>query len=208
MLTINFLNLNEERFKNLDFTTFQALFELMLKNRHKLFDDEHFVGEKPYIQRVYEIIEEHLPYFWLFYDTVTGEILGFCYFYDVVPRKGRIHSAFASICFKKEAFGPRAYVGAKRLLGHMFRVLKVFKIKAECFSDNILIPNFLMRLGFEHEATLKSEAVVQNRLKNIEIWSIFNGEIYGPNAQAPQGIAPFRKPLSKGPRPNPPETVC
>ncbi len=177
MLTINFLNLDAERLKMLDFTTFEQVFKLMLKNRYKLFDDEHFRGDKPYMERVYEIIEAHSPYFWLFLDVKTGEVLGFCYFYDIVPFKNRIHSAFASICFKKEAFGMSAFIGAKRLLNHMFRVMKVFKIKAECFEGNLLIPNFLKKLGFEHEATLQNEAVVRSELKNIEIWSIFNPEI-------------------------------
>ena len=174
MLTINFLNLNKERFNKLDFAAFQTIFALMLRHRHKLFDDEYFAGNKPYIERVYEIIQEHLPYFWLFYDVKTGEILGFCYFYDIVPGKNHIYSAFASICFAKKALGMRAYVGAKRLMNYMFRELKVTKIKAECYSDNLLVPNFLAKLDFQHEATLKSETIVQNRPKDIEIWSIFN----------------------------------
>lgn len=36
------------------------------------------------------------------------------------------------------------------------------------------MPNFLTKLGFEHEATLKNEAVVENQPKNLEIWSLFN----------------------------------
>ena len=160
MLTINFLNLNKERFNKLDFAAFQTIFALMLRHRHKLFDDEYFAGNKPYIERVY--------------DVKTGEILGFCYFYDIVPGKNHIYSAFASICFAKKALGMRAYVGAKRLMNHMFRELKVTKIKAECYSDNLLVPNFLAKLDFQHEATLKCETIVQNRPKDIEIWSIFN----------------------------------
>ena len=146
----------------------------MLKNRHKLFDDEHFLGDKPYLQRAYEIIKDHIPYFWLFYNVETGEILGFCYLYDIVPLKDLMYSACASICFKKEAYGMCAHVGAKRLLNHMFRDMGIYKIKAECFEGNNLIPNFLKRLGFVHEATLYNEAVVRFEAKNVEIWSIFN----------------------------------
>lgn len=176
MLTINFFNLNSERFKMLDFTLFGQIFALMLQNRYKLFDDEYLRGDKPYIQRVYEIIQEHLPYFWLFYDVKTAEILGFCYLYDIVPAKGQIYSASATICFKKSAWGKRAHVGAKRLLWHLFRGLNIQKIKAECYSDTLYIPNFLMKLGFCHEATLKSETIVAGKPKDIEIWSAFNPE--------------------------------
>ena len=64
----------------LDFKVFWEIFNLMIKYRHKLFDDEYFKGDKPYIQRVYEIIEAHIPYFWVFYDKITAEILGFAIF--------------------------------------------------------------------------------------------------------------------------------
>ena len=177
MLTINFLNLDAERLKTLDFTTFEQVFKLMLKNRYKLFDDEHFRGDKPYMERVYEIIEAHSPYFWLFLDVKTGEVLGFCYFYDIVPFKNRIHSAFASICFKKEAFGMSAFIGAKRLLNHMFRVMKVFKIKAECFEGNLLIPNFLKKLGFVQMAFKGAE---------VQMGTMWPGHIGLPRHRSPQ----------------------
>ncbi len=178
MLTINFLNLDAKGLAELDFSTFQQIFDLMLRNRHKLFDDEYFSSEIPYIQRVYEIILRHSPFFWLFMDTKTGEFLGFCYLYDIVRFKGRMFAACATICFKKEAWGIKAHIAAKRLLHHLFNDLHLFKIKAECYSDNLYMPNFLKKLGFEHEATLKYETIVQKKPKNIEIWSVFNLELY------------------------------
>jgi len=204
MLTINFLKLDQEGLNNLDFTTFWQIFQLMYKYRHKLFDDEYFRGGKPYMQRVYEIIEAHIPYFWLFYDTKTGETLGFCYLYDIVPTIGRIHSAFASICFKKEAFGMKAHIGAKRLLNHLFQDMNIFKIKAECYSDNHYTPNFLKKLGFEHEATLKHEVIVQHEVKSIEIWSVYNLDIF---KFEPSPCAVFR-PKTKGKEEKPDTTKC
>lgn len=174
MPSVNFFALDKNTFKNLDFTSFEAIFNLMLKYHHKLFDDEYFKADKPYIQRVYEIIESHIPYFWLFYDDKSKEILGFSYFYDIVPAKTLIHTVSATICFKKNARGLPALIGAKKLIIHAFTVLNIYKIKAECWFDNFYMPNFLTKLGFQHEATLKNEAIVENMPKNLEIWSIFN----------------------------------
>lgn len=174
MFPVNFFNLDKNNFKSLDFRVFWEIFHLMLQYRHKLFDDEYFKGDKPYIQRVYEIIEAHLPYFWVFYNNLNGEILGFSYFYDIVPDKNLIHSACATICFKKEAWGKPAQIGAKMLISHAFSVLNIHKIKAECYFDNKYMPKFLTGLGFEHEATLKNETIVANKPKDIEIWSLFN----------------------------------
>ncbi len=174
MFTIDFYNLSENRLNTLDFSEFQAIFNLMVEYRHKLFDDEYFNSDKPYIQRVFEIIKAHIPYFWVFYRVETGEILGFSYFYDVIPSKNKIHSASATICFKKSARGIPALTGAKKLIIHAFGGLDIYKIKAECFSDNFYMPKFLTRLGFEHEASLKNETIVNNTPKNLEIWSLFN----------------------------------
>lgn len=168
------LTLNKNRFKTLDFESFQAVFNLMLAHRHKLFDDEYFKGKTPYIERVYEIIQEHVPYFWLFLDEKTLKTQGFCYLYDIVPYKNRILSAFATVCFDKKVWGKRAQVAAKKLLIKLFSEYQVYKIKAECYENNILIPKFLTTLGFYKEATLENETIVENTLKNIDIWSIFN----------------------------------
>ncbi len=176
MFTIDFFNLNEKRFEMLTFQEFEAIFNLMIEYRHKLFDDEYFNSDKPYIQRVYEIIKAHIPYFWVFYAVETGEILGFCYLYDIIPAKKRIYNVSVTICFKKSARGLPAYIGAKKLLLQVFRFMHVYKIKAECWFDNYYMPNYLKKLGFQHEATLKNEAIVDNKPKNLEIWSIFNPE--------------------------------
>jgi len=168
------LKLDKKTFETLDFRAFYQIFELMIKCRHKLFDDEYFNTQTPYIQRVYEIIDAHLPYFWLFLDENTSKPYGFCYLYDVVPAKNHIHSAFSTICFEKSAYGPLAKNTAKTLLEKLFQEYKIFKIKAECYEDNILIPNFLKRLGFQKEARLKSEVISGGKLKNLDIWSIFN----------------------------------
>lgn len=174
MSTINFFELNKNSLKSLDVKVFWAIFNLMIKFRHKLFDDEYFRSDKPYIQRVYEIIEAHAPYFWIFYEVETAEILGFCYFYDIIPAKNLIHSTCATICFDKKVWGITAQIGAKKLLIHILSRLNVYKIKAECYSDNFYTPNFLKKLGFKHEATLKNETIIGNTPKNIEIWSLFN----------------------------------
>ena len=166
--------LNKKNFQNLDFTSFLAVFNLMLQYRHKLFDDEYINGDKPYIERVYEIINAHVPYFWLFYDTNTLKVQGFCYFYDIIPHKNHIHTASASICFDKAVWGKPALSVAKKLLNQVFCTLNIYKIKAECYFDNYFMPNFLTKLGFRREAILKNETIVDNQPKNIEIWSIFN----------------------------------
>ena len=166
--------LDKNTFEMLDFKVFYAIFELMIKCRHKLFDDEYFNAETPYIQRVYDIINVHLPYFWLFLDENTLKPQGFCYLYDINPSKNRIQSANATICFEKSAYGNAALETAKKLLAQLFGTYKIYKIKAECYSDNILIPNFLEKLGFQMEASLKNEVISRGALKNLDIWSIFN----------------------------------
>ncbi len=174
MPSVNFFALDVNTFKNLDYQAFEVIFNLMLKYKHKLFDDEYLKSDKPYIQRVYEIIEAHIPYFWLFFDNKSGEVIGFSYFYDIIPNKTLIHTVSATVCFEKNAWGLPALTGAKKLILHAFSDLNIYKIKAECWCDNHYMPNFLTKLGFEHEATLKNEAVVENQPKNLEIWSLFN----------------------------------
>lgn len=166
--------LNKNNFKNLDFTAFWPIVKLMLRHRHKLFDDEYLNSDTPLLQRVYEIVEDYIPYFWLFLDKKTAKTLGFCYLYDIVTAKNTIYTACATICFDKSAYGPRAQNAAKTLLNTLFQDYKIYKIKAECYSHNIHIPNFLVKLGFCREAVLKNETIVENRPENIEIWSIFN----------------------------------
>lgn len=174
MHLINFFMLDKNRLQTLDFKVFWEIFNLMLQHRHKLFDDEYFKCDKPYIQRVYEIITEHLPYFWVFYDKITAETLGFCYFYDITPHKNLIHTVSATICFKKSARGKTALTGAKSLISYAFNVLDIYKIKAECYFDNVYMPNFLTKLGFKREGILQNETIVNDTPKNLEIWSIFN----------------------------------
>ncbi len=166
--------LNQKNFQNLDFTSFLAVFNLMIKNRHKLFDDEYLNARKPYMERIYEIIQIHIPYFWLFLDDKNRKVQGFCYLYDIIPAKNRIHTASASICFDKAVFGKPALNTAKKLLNQVFCTMNIYKIKAECYFDNHYMPNFLTKLGFQREAILINETIVDNQPKSIEIWSIFN----------------------------------
>lgn len=183
MYKIKFKQLTQEKFKKLDFSAFEEIFKLMLINRHKLFDDEYFRGEKPYIERIYEIIREHCPYFWIFYECEEKSIfskekfekvIGFCYLYDFVPFKNRIFSAFATICFKKSSFGKAAFIGAKNLLEHLFDKVIDHKLKAETYSNNFFVANFLKRLNFSREGVLNKEILINNRLVDTEIWGIIN----------------------------------
>lgn len=81
-------------------------------------------------------------------------------------------SASFSAVIEPKFRGQQAVSRTKPFIHAIARQLKLKKLKAEVFSGNTAPIIALSRLGFEKEATLHSETLVNGKVKDIDIYSL------------------------------------
>ena len=124
-----------------------------------------------------EFILCSIPYLWAICD-IKGNFMGFVSLENFTGNKFKLFSAEITTCFKKRAWGNYTKYCAKIFLKKCFDELGLYKIKAEIFPDNHNVKTLLKNAGFQYETTLHNETLRNNKLQNIDIYSITKNYYY------------------------------
>lgn len=170
---IRFLKLTispkEGRFENISYLP--AVIGLVEKYKHCLLDDYFLDGYNTIVDALLALIERVTPYFWVVADS-KGNLCGFIYLDDWTGAKNNPHSASVTTCFAPEYHGRFTKFAGRRFVKYVFKRYKLKKLKAEIYARNGNAIALLRCLGFEYEATLKSETMVNSTPTDINVYSI------------------------------------
>lgn len=147
---------------------------LHLFERHKnvLLDDYYSSDFYERLKEILELINAVSPHFYVI--LCEEEFMGFVYLENWIGSTQKLHSCCASVCVAKEFRGAKALEAGKIFIRELFKVHNLHKIKAETFAHNHLGANFLKKLGFSKEATLKHETLKNGKYIDIYVYTIFN----------------------------------
>ena len=105
-------------------------------------------------------------------DKVVGSIGIF--------RQGNIHSQTAELGYyiAEEYWGKGIMTEAvKQICAYVFAKSDIIRIYAEPFANNIASCRVLEKVGFQYEGTLRSNAVKNGRVIDMEMYSLLKAEI-------------------------------
>ena len=105
-------------------------------------------------------------------DKVVGSIGIF--------RQGNIHSQTAELgyCIAEEYWGKGIMTEAvKQICEYVFGDSDIIRIYAEPFAYNIASCRVLEKVGFQYEGTLRSNAVKNGKVIDMEMYSLLKAEI-------------------------------
>ncbi len=140
----------------------------------KFLDDDYALNGQSFYEYFCGLVERLSPFFWvILYD---GKVSGFVFLDNIIGDSSRLHSAELTTCFHKEFWGSYTKYCAKLFLNHCFNRLKFKKIKALIYPQNFRVKTLLKASGFQKEGYLKSETLKDNKLQDIEIYSVLNQE--------------------------------
>ena len=147
----------------------QALF-LYIKYSKYLDDDYALNNSSPY-DYFYNLICRTQP---LFFVITEGEnVSGFVYLDNLTGDSERLHSAELTTCFDKRFWGDYTKNCAKFFLDYCFENYGFEKIKALVYPQNFRVKTLLKHAGFVKEALLKNETLKDNKMQDIEVYSVF-----------------------------------
>ena len=140
----------------------------------KFLDDDYALNDQSFYEYFTGLVERLSPFFWvILYD---GKVSGFVFLDNIIGDSGRLHSAELTTCFHKEFWGDYTKYCANLFLKYCFEKLKFKKIKALVYPQNFRVKTLLKESGFEKEGYLRAETLRNNRLQDIEIYSVLNKE--------------------------------
>ncbi len=147
----------------------QALF-LYIKYMKYLDDDYAHNGQSAY-EYFFNLVQRTSP---LFFVIAEGEyVSGFVYLDNITGDSERLHCAELVTCFDRHFWGRYTKICAKIFLNHCFDFYGFKKIKALVYPENSRVKTLLRESGFVKECVLKNETLRNNRLQDIEIYSLF-----------------------------------
>ena len=123
----------------------QALF-LYIKYLRYL-EDDYALNNSNIYDYFFNLIQRTSPFF--FVITEGDLVSGFVYLDNLIGDGKRLHSAELTTCFDK-------------------------KIKALVYPDNSRVKTLLKNSGFVKEAVLKNETLRNNKLQDVEVYSVFS----------------------------------
>ena len=123
------------------------------------------------LEGMVETIERITPHFYLV--LADDEVCGFFCLEHLIGSENKIHSAEVITCFNRKYWGVFTKYAARNFQDFCFDVLGLTKIKALVYPQNSRVKAILRVCGFRREALLKAETRKNNRLQDIEIYSVF-----------------------------------
>lgn len=152
-------------FENLKY--FPQVAKLYFKYLKFLEDDFSDFHQKP-IEALIKYIENSAFYLVL----NKGNLCGFFILEKFIGNKEKLHSAEVTICFNQGYWGNFTKLASQVFKEFCFKTLKLHKIKAYIYPQNINVRQILKTCGFKKEATLKSETVKNGIAQDLELYSI------------------------------------
>ena len=159
-------------YRNLHFLP--EVFSLMLKYERFMFDD--YFQTNDIVKALFGLVEASGRFFWAIVDSESNELMGFAYFDNFIGNSDNLHSAEINTCFFRKYWGYQTRIASKKFIKYCFKKYGFKKIKAVVFSENRMAKGLLSYLGFKKEALLKAETVKNDRLQDVEIYSILRRE--------------------------------
>ena len=159
-------------YRNLHFLP--EVFSLILKYERFMFDD--YFQTKDMVKALFGLVEASGRFFWAIVDSESNELMGFAYFDNFIGNFQNLHSAEINTCFARKYWGSQVRVVAKKFIKYCFKNYGFKKIKATVFCENLVVKGLLRSLGFKKEALLKGETLKNNKLQDVEIYSITRRE--------------------------------
>lgn len=144
----------------------QALF-LYIKYS-KFLDDDYAQNNIPVYDYFFDLVQRTLFFVIVEKDVVSG----FVYLDNIIGDAERFHSAELTTCFDKRYWGDYTKICAGIFLNYCFEHYGFKKIKALVYPENFRVKTLLKSAGFEKEALLKDETLRNNKLQDIEVYSI------------------------------------
>lgn len=168
------VNKNRKEFRNIQFIPqVIALYERFSRYLH---DDYFLQIQSSSIDSVIDLIEKTSPFFWVIVDKKSGKFSGFVFLDNWVGAKNNCHSAEITTCFEPAFWGKYTKICAKKFIKYSFEKYKLKKLKAYVFPQNFRVKTLLKASGFKKEAVLKSETIKNDKLQDIEVFSIIKGD--------------------------------
>lgn len=165
------INRKNGRYENTKY--FSEILFLYLRYSRFL-DDDYALNDLSFYEYFIGLIERLSPFFWvILYDK---KVSGFVYLDNIIGDSKRLHCAELTTCFDKAFWGDYTKYCAKVFLNHCFKNLGFKKIKALVYPQNFRVKTLLKASGFEKEGYLRCETLRNNRLQDIEIYSVLNKE--------------------------------
>lgn len=163
------VNRAQDMFHNICY--FPQVVRLYTKYLRNLEDDFSRFHQSP-IMGMLELIEKNTPHFYLV--LTENEVCGFFCLEHLIGGRNKIHSAEVVVCFDRKYWGTFTKYAAKEFQKFCFEILGLCKIKAIVYTQNFRVKAILNSCGFEREALLKGETRKNNRLQDVEVYSVFN----------------------------------
>ena len=140
----------------------------------KYLDDDFANDNRPLYRYFIENVERLSPFFWVINNEQTNDIAGFVYLDNFTGNSEILHAAEVSACFFKKYWGDFTADTGKKFLKICFEELGLKKVKALIYPQNFRVKTLLKKIGFEKEGLLKAETLRNNKLQDIEIYSVIN----------------------------------
>ena len=172
---IEFVNLVIDRSQNRFVNTKYLSEVLFLYLRYsKFLDDDYAFDGCSFYEYFINLVERLNPFFWII--LYNGRVSGFVFLDNIIGDSKRPHSAELTTCFDRAFWGNYTKFCADIFLKYCFNSLKLKKIKALIYPQNYRVKALLRKSGFEKEGYLKNETLRNNKLQDIEIYSLINKE--------------------------------
>lgn len=148
----------------------QALF-LYIKYLRYL-EDDYALNNSNIYDYFFNLIQRTSPFF--FVITEGDLVSGFVYLDNLIGDGKRLHSAELTTCFDKRFWGDYTKRCAIFFINYCFETYGLKKIKALVYPDNLRVKTLLKNSGFVKEAVLKNETLRNNKLQDVEVYSVFS----------------------------------
>ncbi len=163
------LNRKKKIYKNISFLP--KIISCIKPYTKFLCDD--FAPKSDIVELVLSQIEKSSGYFWVILSE-KEDFLGIVYLENFVGNKKQIFSAEITTCFEKRFWGKETKKCGKKFIKYCFNKLNIKKLKAIVYKENFRVKTLIKILGFQREAFLRAETKCNEKLQDIEIYSIFN----------------------------------
>lgn len=148
----------------------QALF-LYIKYLRYL-EDDYALNNSNIYDYFFNLIQRTSPFF--FVITEGDLVSGFVYLDNLIGDGKRLHSAELTTCFDKRFWGDYTKRCARFFINYCFETYGLKKIKVLVYPDNSRVKTLLKNSGFVKEAVLKNETLRNNKLQDVEVYSVFS----------------------------------
>lgn len=163
------INRKMEIFHNLKY--FPQVMELYIKYL-KYLEDDFSIFSESLLLGIVQFIESTSSHFYLV--LLDDKVCGFFALEHFIGSNKKLYSAEVVTCFDRNFWGSFTKLAAKSFKEFCFVKLGLMKLKALIYPQNSRVIALLRSCGFKKEGCLKAETIKNNRLQDIEVYSVFN----------------------------------